>query len=185
MQLVHRLVGAGDVRERVGRVVLGQLLRLRAANTERPAAARLHAVHEVEDQAEDQDHRQHESEHGHQEGFLRHVRLVLVRAGFAYRAENLRGGACRVLGGDRLNALALVHGDRFAQVYAHALLAVVDLHLFRVVVLQLFKRHRGVHTLVGAGIVPDQREQIEDDQRDGANDAPPQNLFIFAHKPLF
>ena len=185
VQLVHGLVRASHVRERVGRVVFGQLLGLGAADAEWPAAAGLQAVHEEEDQAEDQDHRQHEAQHGHQEGLLRHIRLVLVRARIPHSGEDVWGGARGVLGGDGLHALALVHGDRLAQVDAHALLAVVDLHFFRVLVLQLLKRHRGVNPLVGAGIVPDQREQVEDDERDGANHAPPQDLCIFAHKPLF
>ena len=47
LKLVDRLVGAGDVGERVRRVVLGQLLCPRAADAEH-AATGLHAVHQVE-----------------------------------------------------------------------------------------------------------------------------------------
>ena len=76
LQVVLRLVDAGDVLERDAAMALGEQLRLRLAEAHGPAAARLHLAHEEDPHGDEQQHREPGHEHAEQR---RHV--VLGRLG--------------------------------------------------------------------------------------------------------
>ena len=171
LQLVHGLIRSGDIREGIGRHIFGQLLGLGAADTEHAASALLHAGHHPEQQREEQQHRQQEADHRTDEGILRDLRLVLLRAGILHRVEDLLGGASRILGNDLLDALLLFHRYRFLELEAQLLLAVVNLRFLDVLLRQLRHGHRGVHLFEAAGVIGKERERVqqdEDEARDGA-----------------
>ena len=138
LQLIHGLIGAGNILEGIGRHILGQFLGLGAADAEHAASTLLHAGHEPEQQAEEDDHRQQEAEHRAQEGFLGDVGLVLLRTRILDRVKDLLGGARGVLRHDLFNALALFYRDFILELDAQALLAVINFYLVNVFILQLF-----------------------------------------------
>ena len=138
LQLIHGLIGAGNILEGIGRHILGQLLGLGAADAEHAAGALLHAGHEPEQQAEEDDHRQQEAEHRAQERFLGDVGLVLLRTRILDRVKDLLGGARGILRHDLFNALALFYRDFILELDAQALLAVINFYLVNVFILQLF-----------------------------------------------
>ena len=89
LQLVHGLVRAGHVLEGIGRHILGQFLGLGTADAKHATSALLHAGHEPEEHAEEDDHRQQHAEHGAQEGFLRDIGLVLFGTGILDGVKDL------------------------------------------------------------------------------------------------
>ena len=108
----------------------------------------------------------------------------MIRVGVAHRLKNRRCGACRILRGDRLDPFALINRDRLAQFDTHTLLTVIDLDLLCVIVFKLLQRHGGVHVLEGARVIPNEGEQVQGDENGGADQAPPHNVLIFAHRSL-
>ena len=179
LQLVHGLIRAGDVREGVGGHVLRQLLGLGAADAEHAARALLHAGHHPEQQREEHQHRQQEAHHGADEGVLRDLGLVLLRAGILHRVKDLLGGACRVFGNDLFHALLLVHRHRILQLEAQLLLAVVDLRFLDVLVRQLLHGYRRLHLLEAAGIVGEEREGVQQDEDQARKRAVADDVLVF------
>ena len=178
-ELFHGLVRTGHVLKRVGGHVLGELLGLGATNAEQAAGAALHARHEEEEQTEDDEHGQDEGNHRADERLLRHLGLVLVRAGILHGVEDLLGGAGRVLGDDLFDAVALLDRDGRAQLETNLLLAVVDLGLRDILVLQLGQRHGGVDLHVGTRVISKERKRVQRDEHEARDRAVADDAGIF------
>ena len=178
-EFVNGFIGTRDVVEGVGRLVLGELLGFVAADAEQSAGALLHAGDEEEEQGGHGHHRQEQARHLDQEVVLGHVGLVGVDAGVFHGVEDLRRGACRVLGVDLLDVVALLDGRRLAQFQPKLLLAIVDLGFLDVVVIELLQRHRRVHPHEVAGVVGEEGEGVERHQHEGSDPAVAEDLLVF------
>ena len=84
LQLIHCFISARNILKGVGRHVLGQFLRLGTANAEHAAGAGLHTRDEPEQYCEQNQHRQQEGDHRHEDRILRDVGLVGLSTGVAH-----------------------------------------------------------------------------------------------------
>lgn len=167
VQLFDSLVRTGDVGERGFRHVLGELLGLRLTESHDSAAttAALHPVHDEEEDAEQNDHRQHEQKDRRQPALLSDRRVELVRSGAFDLVEDLLRRTRGILRQD----LRLTVGGVVAvlEPQTNLLLTVVDLRRRNVLGVELGDRDRGVDGLEVAGVVAEVAEGIDHQQHDG------------------
>ena len=167
MELLDRLVRAGDVGEgRLGRV-LGDQLRLGLAEVEDPAAAALHLGHEQQEQDHQDRDRQQVDQEAQQNAVLRHLLVEgLDLVGLLRRHElvvDLVAGLGRVLRED-LVGLGIANLDLVLQIKLEILLTVLLQRLLDVAIGELRYRDRGV----GLGVILAPGEETA--QRDRADD---------------
>jgi hypothetical protein len=184
LQLLDRLVGAGDVGERRLGGVLADDLGLGLAEGHDPAATALHGVEQPEQQEQEEDERQEAHQQADQQVVLGDVRVEglgprTVAARTADRVEDVVGRTERV--GSRDLGAAL---DRALQVQVERLFLVVDGGLVDVPVGELGQRRRRGH-LVVATVAAEEAggdEAHHDDDGDPDPDGP-EDLLTF-HTPL-
>ena len=163
VELLDRLVGAGDVGEGGLGHVLVQQLGPGLAEAEAHPGAALHAG-EHHEQADQQQQRQHVDHQRAEDAALvddgADLRVFAVQ-----RVEQRNGVAGRELGDDLVGAFGAGRGAFQRQ--PHLLLAVVDLGVLDVAGLDLGHRHRGVDRLESAGVVAEVEEGPTKQQHDG------------------
>ena len=170
VELLDRLVDAGDVGERgLGHVLVEQLGAGLAEAEAHPGAA-LHAG-EHHEQADQQQQRQHVDQQLAQNAALVDDGADLgVLSG--QRVEKIDRIPGRIFGDDLVRILGVVVA--LFQGQPQLLLAIVDLRALDVVAVDLRHRHRGVDWLVTAGVVAEVEERPaqqhhDSDRRDGAD----------------
>ena len=142
IQLLHGLVGTGDIVEGRIRVVLIQLLGSGFAEAEGAhAAASLHAGQHENQQTEDQQHRKQHHQQAAQEAILGDLGVVLLRLGLLHRVEDLGRCPAWVLRDDLLDILFAFDLDRVLELQLYLLLTIVDLSFLDVLVFQLLQSY--------------------------------------------
>src|SRR5699024_5911513 len=115
LKLIDCFVRASHIFKGVGRHVLGQFLGLGTTNAKHAPGSGLHARDEPEQYCEQDQHRQQERQHRHEDRILRDVGLVRLRAGIADRVEDFRRSTRWVLRDYFFNTFLLFHRDGLTQ----------------------------------------------------------------------
>ena len=163
VELLDRLVDTRDVGERGLGHVLGQLLGLRLAEAHHAATATtLHPAHHEDEDAEKDDHRQHEQENRRQPALLGDLRVERFGIRRCDLVEDLLGRRSRVLGEDLGRALGRV--VTAVEPQPDLLLAVVDLRFLDVARVELRNRHGRIDLREAARVVAEVTEGVDDQQ---------------------